>query len=324
MAPGSHGRWLVCGIDERHCVVGLGVFLESRLRFCVDETGGWRTVVLCPAGSESLLADTFRARYAFDVFPYRPVPSEDRYRAKLALTHFVNAVENNDDEILYLDYDHLCRHVITLPATDYESLYLSSENVPLPERDHAFDLELEDCARLSGTHFNTSLILGRRSVLCAASAGWELAYTTRLAQFPVRYREEVAFSLAARYAGIRLNLVSPTVQGNWQQQDDACSLFHYGGESRCARIIKGLLVRVAQEPSIPIPDLGQPFAREVCDGLREFMQRSSPKPADACPHSVGVAAPPASLQSAQVGNEAIARATISGRRALGERSRRLP
>lgn len=293
-------------MDERHCVVGLGVFLESRLRFRADELGGWRTVVMCPAGSESLLADTFRSRYAFDIFPYRPVASEDQYRAKLALANFVDAVESDDDEILYLDYDHLCRHVIALPATDCESLFLSSETVRLPEGDRAFGIELEDCARLSGTHFNTSLILGKRGVLRTASAGWELAYTTRLAQFPVRYREEVAFSLAARYADIRLNLVSSTVQGNWQQQDDACSLFHYGGESRCARIVKDLLVRVAQEPSTPIPNLDQPFAREVCDGLREFMQRSSPQAVRACAHPGDAAAPPASLESEQEGNEAIA------------------
>jgi hypothetical protein len=69
-------------------------------------------------------------------------------------------------------------------------------------------------------------------------------------------------------------------------------------------VVKKLLVRVAQEPSTPIPDLDPPFAREVCEGLREFMRRPSPQPVGTCAHPGGAAA--SSVESAHEGNEAIA------------------
>jgi hypothetical protein len=255
-------RWLVSGVDQPYCALGLRVLLETISSVDRHFSDSWTPLVLCPATDTSMVADIFGDNSRYQVFPYHAVASDDRYRAKLSLKEFVDSSACDSDLILYLDYDHVCRNRIRLPHLVARTVFLSSE-IGLLDRDLGLGIDEEDAARLEHTHFNTSLIFGSRNVLRAAMAGWEDAYNERLHRVPNRYREEVAFAVAATNAGICLSPVTTRLQGNWQNENPSCGLFHYGGEHEGAHQLKDYLRRASADRAASPPCINDGLAGEI-------------------------------------------------------------
>lgn len=165
----------------------------------------------------------------------------NRYFTKLMLREYLNRDFLSSDEILcYLDYDHIFRKPIKIKSTlnINSAIYLSSEVLSISSAllDGKHSLVLGH--QLLDVHFNTSLILGKTILLSRAMRLWQERYIRCTEVVSPRYLEEIAFSMSALSQNIEIFPIPPTVQGNWQHNNEDWIMFHYGGESQIARKIK--------------------------------------------------------------------------------------
>ena len=200
--------------------------------------------VLCAPGSEShVRAGLGSAGRLCRVFaPTCTLPPNDPYALKFLLTSSDWLGGNDADALLYLDYDHLAYRVPDLPAAQDGIIWISSQQDPLTDLDvPTWPSGLQ--RHLGGLHPNTSLIYLTRGSMRACAQEWRDCYQELLHVVGHRWREEVAFGWAARRAGIELRHVALDVQASWRNAAADCTLFHYGGETEAANVIKEQLLQ---------------------------------------------------------------------------------
>lgn len=164
----------------------------------------------------------------FDTHSYPLSLLGDPYAVKFLLDDFVSDIGASFDEVLYLDPDHLVRAPINIDAAAGEYLFVSSQ---IPR-------ERASGASMNFDHSNTSLIFGNPMMWRRVLKTWRQEYDRINAYIPVRFREEVAFTLAAARSNVSLIPVDESVQSHLSGIDHSCQLFHYGGDSWQARLIK--------------------------------------------------------------------------------------
>jgi hypothetical protein len=223
--------------DEQ--VNGINLLLKTLNIHDSELYNSWRILALIPnyinTESRRLIANNNLDLHMF------PIPkSEDKYYIKLMLCRFLEEVSDDSQKLLYLDYDHLCFNKIKLPELSDDIIFVSSEYDKLSNvlfKDSGIDNYLFDI----DNHFNTSLIYAYNFTLKKISKTWHYFYEKLFPFIPTRYLEEISFSLAAQEAGIRLQPISSTIQGNWKSNNPKCSIFHYGGEYKYANQIKAII-----------------------------------------------------------------------------------
>ncbi len=228
---------LTLAADETDKSKGLKVLLKSLNKnypLCFEE---WNVYVLTPK--------QFRNKQIRDLEPkasYLLLDSEyfeTIYFYKMILIKFIKDYCQRDDEILYLDYDHICTAKFELPQLDRNTIYVSSEI-------HRIDSSLSTSILKSGIgyncreHFNTSLIYSTAETFLKATFKWK--QFGRLFEQKIRLRnaEEITFTLSAQFSNVRIIPVSDQIQSNWTNLSMA-PLFHYGGETVFGKAFKSFI-----------------------------------------------------------------------------------
>jgi hypothetical protein len=193
-----------------------------------------------------------------------PVPlpvcrSSDPYFVKFLLSEYWRRGDA-DTVVLYLDYDHVVRTPLRLPNVEPGTVLVSSEVHPLMEVDGADSLDRRVRLAFAELHHNTSFIMGTRTDLRRVASAWGAAYTN-LMMVSHRYREELAFSLAAAQVGVSIFPVDLSVQSQWSAFQNCGSLFHYGGSTISASSAKRTLAAIER-------GLGPHCARDEIEAAR--------------------------------------------------------
>jgi hypothetical protein len=173
--------------------------------------------------------------YSVNLHSYNLKPNGDPYQVKFLLSSFLREVHHSNS-FLYIDPDHL---VLAPPPLEEIrcGLHVSSEfkvmdtpPVCVPEASGKF------------IHYNTSLIYGNIDIWRSVLPLWKSIYDESVNTIHWRNREEIAFSMAALGAGVRLNPVSPSIQSGFKNIDRLSALFHYGGDTCESKKLKECLM----------------------------------------------------------------------------------
>ena len=157
--------------------------------------------------------------------------SDDPYYSKFLLESFISEYEvENSHLITYLDPDHVVFDNFKFSKPMAKSLYVSSEKFIGSQK------ILDVC------HYNTSLISGSKFSWSKVLRNWKKVYQDIYDVIDFRYREEIAFSIAAYQSKITLHRVSDNFQGCYRQFGQDIKLFHYGGEDQLAKRIKSYII----------------------------------------------------------------------------------
>jgi hypothetical protein len=174
--------------------------------------------------------------------PTCELPPDDPYALKFLLASSDWLGLSGGDALLYLDYDHLAYRIPQLPTAQDGIIWISSQRDPLGDLD-VVNWPLGLYRDLAGSHPNTSLIYLTESTMRACVQEWRNCYQELLHIVGHRWREEIAFGWAARRKGVELRHVDISVQASWQSASADCALFHYGGETEAANLIKDQLLQ---------------------------------------------------------------------------------
>lgn len=223
-------------------ISGIHYLLNSLSVKAASGSAGWSIFILTPENVElePLSQSTFPSAH-ISSFPMGKYV--DKYYIKFLLPKFIGAHCHARDTILYLDYDHICWSDFQLPPLAHNTMYLSSEIHALKNiltRSAAESAFLLDQLSL---HYNTSLIYTTAGVLMQMAEQWAGCYRELSAYVSPRYLEEVSFSYAAVQCRIALKPIQAEIQSNWVNIRQDAGLFHYGGEHKYSRVIKGFLCR---------------------------------------------------------------------------------
>jgi len=171
--------------------------------------------------------------------------SNDKYYLKLLLRNYLISSEiPSDEDILYLDYDHICMRALNFPNIAKKEIYVSSEikNIEISKNsESAITGIFQD---MDYKHFNTSIIYGTSEDILEASKFWEEYYELLFDHTAIRSLEEIAFSASAQKANIELIPVGQTFQGNFSNKHLDCSILHYGSESILSNLLKYALSKM--------------------------------------------------------------------------------
>jgi len=158
--------------------------------------------------------------------------SYDQYFIQIGLSKLFKFLDQHE-LLISIDYDHLVFDPLNFLCNISESeIMVSSEfynnlNLALINLDN----RSSELMTLPKFHFNTSVIGGKVSELKKIGDHWYQAYDDLGSNISLRYRVEVAFSLATQRAGIMA----------FSLPFKKCFIFHYGGEAKGAKIMKNQL-----------------------------------------------------------------------------------
>lgn len=228
-------------------LIGLRLFFQTLSHRSPSAFEEWEIVIVHP--SYVIIDRAFFADIAptVTVLPMFQERHADKYYVKLLLKEFVENTGDEDDHILYLDYDHVVRSEIHLPSIKEGELYVGSEVKPLSAVVDQSLFSPSDMSILLNTHYNASLIYGTNRTFRKAVDRWLNLYEECLGKVAARYVEEIAFFLSARRAGCYVASIPLEVQSGWQMSTSECSLFHYGGEHHLAIAIKQSLALLSNK-----------------------------------------------------------------------------
>lgn len=275
--------WII-GVDRRRCA-RIGAAVLCRRLGEIGKANLSMDLILVPAARDN-------ERYAQElVFTLQAleIPSGTlRVRScdSSSVDHYVNKISMIEaataigiEDLVYLDYDHLCARCPAVFARR-DTVGVSSETRLLSDLEARF---LRN-ARVD-RHVNTSIIGANREVLAQVAGHWRQAYVDLAPFIGVRFREEYAFGLACQRAGVPCEGVDATVQSNWSTSVDDWSLFHFGGEYPWAResraILEGSAENDDRSPAV-ILALAEQRNSLRCDPrfarLSEFFDGGDPSP----------------------------------------------
>lgn len=248
MRPTCSHRLVLATTGEPAQLLGIALVLERLSGPAADSSWiSYTRSVLAPRSEVPLIQSTLARLLPHEDVALFPADAslDDPYFIKLGLADLLTQ-STDADVLLYLDYDHLVLNPRHPPLAAVPGVVLVSS-------EHA-RFNLEDRGRLrfalgsacagGMSHYNTSLILGRCGDIRTVADQWMHCYRV-VSHLPVRHREEIAFSLASNVAGVPLQPCVPTFQGNFRHARSDCAIFHYGGVSRKATVLKRMLQRLA-------------------------------------------------------------------------------
>ena len=230
---------LTLAADETDKSNGLKVLLTSLNRnypSCFDE---WNVYVLTPRHFSNRQIKYFKPNSKINYLVIDSEYFESIYFYKTILMKFIRDHCLKNDEILYLDYDHLCTGKFGLPTLDSKTIYVSSEIQKL-------DSSLSDSIFKSGIrqtcieYFNTSIIYSMAETFLQATSNWKKYGRLFEEKIKSRNAEEITFTLSAQNYSFDIIPVSLKIQSNWTNLSMS-PLFHYGGEEIYAKAFKKFL-----------------------------------------------------------------------------------
>ncbi len=171
---------------------------------------------------------------------------DDRYYIQLGLCHVIGSLRSHE-YLLALDYDHLVLDPVRFPfALPRWGISVSSETSDTFELDLTCQSTSLTQIQMPKKHFGASLIFGNSSELKDVAEFWHESYDDLRQQVSARHRVELALGLAAERAKVQVLPCPIQVQANFALPTLDCCLFHYGGESTSAFIMKELISREAR------------------------------------------------------------------------------
>ncbi len=212
---------------------GLVGFINSLKKNYSSYYANWRIVIITPEQFQNEKIKIVISGKNIEFAKVKSPGFKNIYLYKTILGDFVASNFSPDEEILYLDYDHICFGMINLPKIMDNEIYTSSEH------HHLFLDLLPDKYRSTKIdfHCNTSLIYSRANSIIKISSDWKrigMDFETS------GNSDEIAFTLSAIINDINLKFVSPSIQSNWLNLSQA-PLFHYGGHTSYALELKNIL-----------------------------------------------------------------------------------
>jgi len=163
---------------------------------------------------------------------------DDRYYIQLGLNHIIELLRSRD-HLLALDYDHLVLDPFRFPfSLAARGISVSSETSESFGLEHTGPTASRLQLKLPKKHYGASLIFGNAAELKQVGKLWHNAYDDLRPTVSARYRVEIALALAAERASIDLVPCPIHVQANFSLPSLECCLFHYGGETTMALMMK--------------------------------------------------------------------------------------
>ncbi|MBI5043537.1 MAG: hypothetical protein HZC10_06860 [Nitrospirae bacterium] len=201
----------------------------------------WQVIILTPRRFANRILKRKLAEYKVNFESFHFPNVENIYMNKAILYEFSKTNLKRQDKVLYLDYDHLCLRPFALPKLRRHEIMLGSktENVASAIKSDSVAMRA-DFMRLTNVHYNSSLIYAYRDDLIAATQSWINLY--KKYKNHIRYRdvEEITLSLSCIYSGYKPTTAPKSLQGTWPCVSKS-ALFHYGGETIAAAVIKNFL-----------------------------------------------------------------------------------
>jgi hypothetical protein len=196
--------------------------------------------VVCPkesVKSTEKLITIFKQDVKINVIAISIANIPNRYYAKLMLINYLDVVNLQlNEDIVYLDYDHIFNTPINFNINAPDCVYLSSETDDISS---ALIMQTDGNEKiLPPKHYNTSFIAGKVETLKKSMKNWSKVYSDYEPVISSRYIEEVSFCGAAMSQNIPIAPISPNIQSNWQNHLPTWQMFHYGGEYQKAKKLK--------------------------------------------------------------------------------------
>ena len=166
---------------------------------------------------------------------------DDPYATKLLLSAHIELISRETCLYIYLDADHFFRALPSLQSSVGAEILVGATQDQLDDDDANVVLFPEEKDALGNTHFNNSLIIGSTVILRQVFNRWPVVYSRLAGRVGKRFREEIAFSLAASELGYSCRSVPVGFQGSWDSIAQPCAVFHYGGNNRRSTRVKELL-----------------------------------------------------------------------------------
>ena len=184
--------------------------------------------VLAPSSQiDESLQNWLKRNHAIFV-EYDLLKSDDPYFAKFLLKRFLNdPILDNIEIVTYMDPDHIVLKTIDINSLSRRGLTVSSEN----------------SEEIKFPHFNTSFISGHKKNWLKILKYWRCEYEKIKNTIGYRFREEIAFSLAAEKSEVCLIQAPIEFQSCFKEYSEECQIFHYGGEYFISKKIKSCLVK---------------------------------------------------------------------------------
>ncbi|HEX8267686.1 MAG TPA: hypothetical protein VF596_19960 [Pyrinomonadaceae bacterium] len=185
-------------------------------------------------------------RRLFDNFDFHfvigEIHNDDKYYIQVGLSNFFRQLPKHQN-LFCIDYDHLILNpVFSALDSPEKGVMVSSE---FYETIITESILQKGKVELPDKHFNASLILGSANNLCKIGALWDDAYEYLRPIAPQRNRVEIAFALAAKRADVVLIPCNKSIQSNFALPSLDSYLFHYGGDSKEAKLMKNKLSELA-------------------------------------------------------------------------------
>ncbi|TAK95298.1 hypothetical protein EPO05_04545, partial [Patescibacteria group bacterium] len=249
--------------------IALRVLIKGLRRYVASEVD---IVVLSPPNVLTQSTATWLDAQGIAYRAYPLIQNGDIYQVKFLLVNFLRENQENTN-ILYLDPDHIVLGNVfdSLKQTD-QMLNVSSEVSTI---DSAVFQALHEINSES-IHYNTSLVYGYYLDWLAILDNWASIYNKIETFIPNRYREEIAFGMAAKPSGIDLLPVSNMDQSGFHNPRTDCILFHYGGEFPESKRIKlslkkehSVLTKLFELLHNPINEIEAWVVNKIVDAYKE-------------------------------------------------------
>jgi len=150
---------------------------------------------------------------------YPVYESSDQYTLKFMLINFIEEIECSNGNVTYFDADHIFLSKMTLPKISEREVVFSSEDSIINSYKYG---------RIR--NYNSSFIRSDIETWREIMYDWRINYEKLGDDVSVRFREEIAFSLAAIQHNLVILQLMNAIQSNYQKFTQNCCCFHYGGE----------------------------------------------------------------------------------------------
>jgi hypothetical protein len=179
--------------------------------------------------------------------------SNDPYSLQLDFASVAAEIPPSEP-LVCLDYDHIVfRPDILSVAVPADGFLMSSEVTSTDAFSrYGFGEQI-------GFFFNISLMAAKAALFCSLKAHWIRAYADFRHAPSERHKIEFAFTLALHRIGLPGQPCEPSLQSNWKCRVARPAMFHYGGVTSEARLLKKLVSKSAaldtadaQPESVPL------------------------------------------------------------------------
>jgi hypothetical protein len=167
--------------------------------------------------------------------------TSDKYYIQLGLSRLFELLNPNDG-LISMDYDHVVLDPIKFPfKVPSSGVKVSSEVFDTDTNLGSQIINATHNDILPVKHLNASLIYGKVQELRGIGRHWARSYDELSPFIPKRHLVEIAFSLASERANITAFPCEISIQANFTLPSRNTCIFHFGGESPKAKLMKAAL-----------------------------------------------------------------------------------